>query len=195
MKEISLNKKLKVIKLFLAGYTFDEIVEEVGIAKGSVVNIVDAVRNGELPIAPSEYIDTLREIAVDLRKQHTNVKKVKMYLAIHEKLVEMGIGVEEVGNWLDIVEDIAIEPVNTEAFVAAALHLAEMELETGQDPGSLVAEYKNTNQALHNLKAEVVLITELREKGAAELDAINKAISAAKEECDIQTAELKGKVE
>lgn len=66
MKEISLNKKY-----------------------------IDEFRNGELPIAPNEYIDALRELAVDIRKQHVTVKQLKMYDKIHQKLAEMGVGVEQ----------------------------------------------------------------------------------------------------
>ena len=41
MKEISMNQKVKVIKHFLNGLSYDEISQQVGIAKGSVVNIVN----------------------------------------------------------------------------------------------------------------------------------------------------------
>jgi len=195
MKEINLNKKLKVIKLFLAGYTYDEIALELGIAKGSVANIIDEFKCGKLQIAPNQYVDTLRELAVDLRKQHTTVKQLKMYVAIHQKLVEMGVGIEEVDDWLDIVQDIATETASTKAFVMAALHLAQMEIETCQDPGSLVAEFKSTSLALNNLKAEVLQTKELKEKATAELDAINQAKAAAQEQYDTQTAELKAKLD
>jgi hypothetical protein len=60
MKEIGTNKKIKVIKLFW--YTYDEIAAELGIAKGSVVNITEAFRDGELMIAPNEYMDALRKL-------------------------------------------------------------------------------------------------------------------------------------
>ena len=89
MKEININKKLKVIKLFLSGYTFDEIALELGIAKGSVANIIDAFRDGQLQIVPNGYIDALRELAVDIRKQHTSVKKLQMCVKINQKVVEI----------------------------------------------------------------------------------------------------------
>ena len=41
MREINEYKKRKVIKLFLTGVSYDEITKELGIAKGSVVNIVN----------------------------------------------------------------------------------------------------------------------------------------------------------
>ena len=39
MKEINIIKKHKVIKLFFSGLSYDEIAMELGIGKGSVVNI------------------------------------------------------------------------------------------------------------------------------------------------------------
>ena len=195
MKEISLTKKLKVITMFFSGNTYDEIVTEVGISKGSVVNTVEDFKAGKLPIAPNEYIDALRELAVDLRKQHTTVKSLKMYVAIDQKLAEMGVGIEEVDDWLDIVEDLATETVSMKNFVSTVLEMICIEMETGLNCASLVAEYKNTSQALNNLKAEMANTTELKEKADAELNAINKAMAAAREQHDTQTAELKGKLD
>ena len=59
MKELSIYQKGKVIKLFLKGETYDEVAAQVGIAKGSVVNIVDDFRNGYLSLPPgmTEYVD------------------------------------------------------------------------------------------------------------------------------------------
>ena len=195
MKDISLIKKHKVIKMFFSGFTYDEIALELGIAKGSVVNIIDDFKTGELPIAPDEYIDALRELAVDLRKQHTTVKQLKMYDKIHQKLAEMGVGIEKVDDWLDIVQDIATETASTKAFVTAALQLAQMEIETGHNPGSLVTEFKSNSEALKKLKAQVEETTKNNEKAAAKLDAINKAIAAAQEKYNSQIKELKSKLD
>ena len=46
MKEIKMNTKFKAVRLFLNGDTFDEIAKQLGIAKGSVVNIIEGFRNG-----------------------------------------------------------------------------------------------------------------------------------------------------
>ena len=61
MKEIKTSIKLKVVKLFLGGDTLDDIAQQLGIAKGSVVNIVDDFRNGFLPLPPGmEYTSKFR---------------------------------------------------------------------------------------------------------------------------------------
>ena len=71
-------------------------------SKGSVVSIIADFRNADLPIPPSmkEYIDELRRLVVDLRKQGTNVTQLETYLKLHTKLKEMGIDSEiKQGHW------------------------------------------------------------------------------------------------
>ena len=46
MKEIQINLKMKALKLFLVGHTYDEIAEKAGIVKDSVVNIINEFREG-----------------------------------------------------------------------------------------------------------------------------------------------------
>ena len=66
MKEISLSKKQKVIKLFFGGFTYDEIAVEVGIAKGSVVNIIEEFKEGKLLI-PLKKVTGLYSLKGNLR--------------------------------------------------------------------------------------------------------------------------------
>jgi len=47
MRKLDINIKLRVIKLFLNGYTLDEIAEQLDIAKGSVVNNINYLRGGK----------------------------------------------------------------------------------------------------------------------------------------------------
>ena len=84
MREISMELKLRVVKLFLTGSTFDEIAAQLPVSKGSVVSIVTDFRDGELSIPPgmTEYIDEIRRLVVDLKKQSTNVTQLKGYLKL-----------------------------------------------------------------------------------------------------------------
>ena len=133
MKEIKTNIKLKAVKLFLSGYTFDEIVKQLGIAKGSVVNIIDDFRNGFLPLPPGmvEYVDELRRLVVDLKKNQTTIAAVKPCLKIHTRMKEMGVGDEQVEQWLDICQGIASTTVTNNQFVQSALELDEVTATNG----------------------------------------------------------------
>ena len=74
MKELSINLKMKVIKLFLNGHTYEEIAEQVGIAKGSVVNIINEFRD---ELLNREAFTTLTEaqILIELwRREYNHVR-------------------------------------------------------------------------------------------------------------------------
>ena len=104
LKEVSSIKKMKVIKLFISGLSYDDISQQVGVAKGSVVNIVTEFREGTLPVPPDmiEYVDVLRQVAVDLRKNDTTFAQVQPCVKISAKLREMRVSSNEVEQWLDI---------------------------------------------------------------------------------------------
>lgn len=93
MKESTYSKKAQVIKLFLTGLSYDEIGKQAGVAKGSVVNIIDEFREGYLSLPPgmTEYIDELRHLVVDMKKHGTSVPCLKNYLKLHNKLQEMDV--------------------------------------------------------------------------------------------------------
>ncbi len=158
MKDISLTKKQKVIKLFFSGLSYDEMAVEVGIAKGVCSkNIIEEFREGKLPIPPNMtgYVDELRHLVVDMKKHNTTLNQLKGYNKLHKKLGEMGVGIEQVDHWLDICQDIATEMVSNNKFVAAALHLAQLEAETGYDPESLIRDFKTKHETAKMLDAEI----------------------------------------
>jgi len=82
MKELTTSKKGQVVKLFLTGLSYDEIAQQAGVAKGSVVNIVDEFRDGKLSLPPgmTEYIDELRYLVVEMKKHNTTVPQLENYI-------------------------------------------------------------------------------------------------------------------
>jgi transposase-like protein len=125
MREISLTSKHNVVKLFLNGLSYDEIARQVGIAKGSVVNIISEFREGHLQMPPdmTEYVDALRQVAVDLRKSSTSIAQVQSCSKLELKLREMGASSDKAEQWLDICRDIASPTISTDQFVNASLEL------------------------------------------------------------------------
>lgn len=207
MKPITLNIKIKVVKLFLGGYSYDEIAQQVGIAKGSVVNIIDEFREGSLPLPPGiiEYVDELRHLVVDLKKHQTSVSQAKSYLKLHARLQDMGVNSEEVEQWLDVCQSIASPAVSNAQFVKAALELAELESQNASSYESLLDDYQakakmskeldaeiekksaDLNQARLNLKQE-------KEQATKELDSITTAIATAQDAFSQQKKGLKAQL-
>ena len=50
MRTLSIQKRYAIVRLFLEGVPYDDIARQIGAAKGSIVNIVEQFRNGDLPI-------------------------------------------------------------------------------------------------------------------------------------------------
>jgi hypothetical protein len=143
MKALSDITKAKVIELFLKGLSFDEISLQQGIAKGSVENIIDMFRDGELPIPPgmAEYVDELRHLVVDMKKQKIIVAQVKSCFNIHKKLLKMGVNSTQVEQWLDMCQDIASSAASDNQFIQAAIELAQVTASTGFSYKALVDYY------------------------------------------------------
>ncbi len=207
MREISVELKLRVIKLFLTGLTLDEIAAQLPVSKGSVVNIIDEFRDGDLPIPPgmTGYIDELRRLVVDLKKQSANVTQLKGYLKLHTKLKEMGVDSEKASQWLDICQELAARSESSGLFAESALELQRLRSETGLTCQSLVQNYHAKVTELRNIEANIEVKREdLRalkqkcsdqQKRANETIAlINNAITSARDSFDRQKKYLQIKI-
>ena len=208
MREISLTSKYKVVKLFLTGLSYDEIAHQVGIAKGSVVNIIVEFREGHLPVPPgmTEYVDALRQVAVDLRKNNTSIAQVQSCLKLDLKLREMGVSSDKAEHWLDICHNIASPTVSTDRFVTAALELSQAESESGLSYGDVLNDYNaklsRTSELSKEIEREEQQLTEARashqkekEQATKELDAITKAIATAQDMFRKQKKDLKARMD
>ena len=69
-REIPIDRKLEVVKLYFEGLAYDNIVEKTGVAKGTVAAIVEALRAGEFPQFEhvTDMVNELRDLTVGLRK-------------------------------------------------------------------------------------------------------------------------------
>ncbi|MFC2000959.1 hypothetical protein ACFLUZ_00445 [Chloroflexota bacterium] len=207
MREISMELKLRVIKLFLTGFTLDEITAQLPVSKGSVVSIIADFRNGDLPIPPgmNEYIDELRRLVVDLRKQSTNVTQLETYLKLHTKLKEMGIDSDKASQWLDICQELAYPSESSRVFAESALELQRLRSETGLTYQSLVKNYNAKVTELtnieQNIEAKKQALRALKQKCNDEqkranetIASINNAITSAQDGFDQQKKSLQLKL-
>ncbi len=200
MRELNMNIKSKVIKLFFTGLPYEEISQQLGISKGSVVNIIDDFREGNLPLPPgiTEYIDTLRQLAVDLKKNNTTVVHTKACLKLDVKLREMGILSEQAEQWLDICHGIASTSVSNNDFIQAGLELARLASENGLSYEESIAEYKTKLNQLKHLNSQIEKGNEElnkakleKERATGELDSITRAMNTAQDAFRKHSTELK----
>ena len=108
MRVLSQNIREKTVKLFFMGYSYDDISWKLGIAKGSVVNIINEFRDGELslPDDMADYVNELRQLVVKLKKQHVTVGQMKSFLRFHNRLKDLEVDDEEIEEMLDGLQDM-----------------------------------------------------------------------------------------
>ena len=93
MQELSINKRLKIIKLYLAGFSYDEIAQKAGVSKGTVANVISDLKAGLFPEVSTvpEEIEQLRDLAIVLRRDSISPIKANIGLSVLERLNEIGI--------------------------------------------------------------------------------------------------------
>jgi len=204
MREIEVRKKLRVVQLFLEGASYEEISQQVGISKGSVANIVEEFRDGDIDIPDdmSGYIDALRVVAVDIRKSGANINQVIKCLSLYKKLEELGATDEQVSRWVDTCRDLASPAASSSQLVEAAMELVRLSHDTGCSYAELIAEYNAKTSDLKRLKQAIVEAEtrlnnivqqdeEQKDKAYRELETIRKSIETAHETFQKQKDSLK----
>ncbi len=108
MREITQNTKEQTVKLFLQGITYDDISWKLKIGKGSVVNIIEEFRKGELslPGDMTDYVDELRHVVVDLKKYEVTLGQMRAFLRFHNRLRDLEVDDEEIEEQLDGLQEM-----------------------------------------------------------------------------------------
>ena len=203
MKSISTQVKVNVIELFLQGFSYDEIAMQTGIGKGTVASIVDDFRNGALPVPPgmTGYVDDLRKLSVDLKKNHTSVQQAISCHKLQSRITAKGISSEKVVQWLDVVESIATPTVSNKDFIMAALELAEVTSSSGKSYKSIVhdciekqATGKKLNSEIKKRKKEIITLNQEHHDKVtlytSDLKTITNAVETAQAMFEQQTKDL-----
>jgi len=167
MKVIGMNTKYRVVEMFLNGDTLDEIVEQLPVSKGSVVSIISDFREGilQLPDHMTAYVDSLRHLVVDMKKNGISLTQLKSYNRIYSKLQEMGASTEETEGWLDTCRDIASSTASDDRYYRMISDLVQLSLETGLNFRELIEDYHAKLSGLEELNRKI----EQKNKGLNEI--------------------------
>lgn len=175
MREVTEKKKLEILSLFLEGNPYDEISTMTGVAKGTVVNIVNEFRAGRFPTFADvgDLVDTLRELSVDLRKRRVGVSEALLGLTFFSRLDKMGVKPADLWAWTDMCRELSPADGPLEEFTGAALELFRLERETGESYPSLAVSCSTLRAEAEDLASEVEGLK--KEKG--ELQTTNSALA------------------
>jgi len=133
MKELSTAKITSTIRMYFAGYTYDEIAVKNNVSKGTVFNIIAEVKAGVFPEAADlgEDIDLLRETAIDLKKAKLTPVKAVVGLSVLSTLASLNIEPSELNKFQSLIKAAAVPDADIPAFAGAALAVFEMKKATG----------------------------------------------------------------
>ena len=169
MDRLLAKKKLTIVRLYLSGLSYDEIVAKTHVSKGTVANVVADLKAGRFPEATNagEDVELLRELSLDLKRSRLTVGQCTAGLSVLTRINECGLDPTDIDRWPLILKSIDNED-EAQGFVRLVYSIQEVQKRTGLDLDAL-------DNKVHEL-----------EKKAADL----KPMSRQREECRKQLAKL-----
>jgi hypothetical protein len=133
MQKLSVKKELQMVRYYLRGMPYDEIVAKVGVGKGTVANIVSKLKAGQLPETGdlAGDVEALRELAVDLKQSKLSPSKAVVGIAVLSRLNEVGIESGDIESCVAASHILAEEGMDLPSFAGAAVALEEARQRTG----------------------------------------------------------------
>jgi len=154
MQEISLKKKMYIIKLYLEGFSYDEIAARGNISKGTVANVISELKAGKFPEYGdlSEQLESLRELAVDLKKSKITSLQAGLGASMFSRLQGLGIEPSEIENISDLCRSLNKEGMEVRPFLNAARALEEVRERTGLGVEDLEMKVKSLEKTANRLE-------------------------------------------
>jgi len=154
MKGLTERKKLQILKLFLEGYSYDDISNKNDVAKGTVVNVVNDFRAARFPAFTdvAELVDVLRELSVELRRRGGGVSEALLGNAFFFRLNEMGVTPEKLWLWEAMCREMSPSEEHLQEFTAAALELFRLSQETGESYNSIAVKWSELHTESESLE-------------------------------------------
>lgn len=138
MPELSMRKRLNVVRFYFQGLPYEEIVTRAGVAKGTVVNVINELKVGRFAQVTNleDEVEALREVAVGLKRTNMSVSQAASGLVALQWLESLGVEPGELEQVTALYRQLASG--ETAAFVRAAITLEEVQDRTGKDPQELM---------------------------------------------------------
>jgi len=165
MEKLSNRKQVMIVRMYLNGFSYDEIAAKVGVSKGTVANVIAELKAGRFPEASDvrEQIEFLRELAVDLRKSGLTPGRAVVGIAVLSCLQELAVEPADIERFTTVCHTLTQE-TDIQAFVKAAMDIAALEKRTSLSFYDLEKKAHDLEQAVTNLEPLVQQVREHREQ-------------------------------
>ena len=180
MEKLSMKKQLTLVRLYLNGLSYSQIVAKTGVSKGTVANVIAALKAGQFPEAqlPAEQIELLHELATELDHLRQTPAQAIVGLAALSSLHELGVEPSDVQEWAAVCKHLAADKTEAPSFVKAALYLEELLKSTGLSYQALAQKA----QSLHHEVKQLEPIAQELKKCPGQLANLNKTKQGLTEE-------------
>jgi chromosome segregation ATPase len=157
MNKIPRTKKLEVALYYTLGLSYREIEDKTLVSHGSIVAIVKELESGKLdmPGTPFDQVNDLRGLSSDLKKKGLSSSQALLGVSFFERLIELGIGPEQIGKWAELVNRFASPDFPVKDFFESAARLYQLERNEGKSFEVLTEEYTNIEDKTKKLKTEI----------------------------------------
>jgi len=190
-REIPLNKRLEVVKLYFEGLSYDEVAKRTGVAKGTVAAIVEALRAGEFPQFEhvTDMVNGLRDLTVGLQKAGLSITEAASLFILVEKLIGLGVEPTYLESWIRMCRAVPDGELSRSQIIQAASKLAELE-EKGLSYDQTLESLKSSSAELERLKVE---LAELRDE-EAKLHGRREELTQENRRLEAESTRLQGKL-
>lgn len=154
MQKLSMKKQLSIIRLYLGGFSYQEVSARVGVSKGTVANVVADLRAGQILEAEgvADQLELLRELGSDLKRLKLTPGQAVAGLTVLSRLQELQIEPDEIGRWAGAYRDLAASESDREALLQAALYLEQLRQTTGLTFEELEAKGRSLEEKVAQLE-------------------------------------------
>jgi len=178
MERLTAKKKLAVVRLYLSGLSYDDIVARSGVSKGTVANVATELKAGMIPEAADvgEYIELLRELSFDLKRSELTPGQCAVGLILLNQISECGLDPADINRWPMILKSVRNEDAINE-FVRLVYSIQQVQQKSGLSLEALdnkvhelerkAADLEPISDKLEDYKKQLVELTKQREELAS----------------------------
>ena len=154
MDELSLRKKLNIIRLYFSGLSYREIAAKAGVSVGAISNVIADMKAGNYPEVSdvSEQVDALRELGAEVRKSRLTVGQAVTGITIVNSVKELGLEPGDIPQYVSLCKSLTPGGIETQSFVKAALEYREVLGRTGLGVEELDKKVKALEEAAGQLE-------------------------------------------
>ncbi len=195
MQELSINKKLKVIKYFLQGYSYDGIVKMTGASKGMVSNIISDLKEGLFPEISTipEEIEQLRDLAMVIKRNKISPVRASIGLSVLQRLVAIEIEPVDIEKCHMLLQALSPPDKNLAMMAKSILAIEEVKQNMGLSLEELEAKVVSLRQESEQL-APISEEIEIRKKELAQIERNRNSLMGKIKELNDREIILSGSV-